>query len=409
MQLTMPEISPKGESLQRRPTIMFDHGTNKKKKKKKTRENTLCCLSRTGTNARFMWGGGEWFKVECQKRIGRSLKLIRKYRRWKERLNQSVLSRGRGAYLGHEADLLGQIHQPDEISLGQLWSGDTSSIPYLPPPPPPQATGTCTVQVDLSPLWGWAPGVGRCSSRDFNPTGQLFQSAVAVSPYRKNFKQIQVLCFSAQGPHKSATWKKLWGRRKGSKERPTPWLSLILLGQGEPECEAAGRSAPCFTCTPRAERLLSLCRQSADWLTLGSKQVGWNRVLLLLTEPSLQQTWHLKMGKIMITIKIAGATNHDISLPTEATDNLSSFAPCSLQTSLKLTLRVRFKRIILPYCIAKLLNRKEPIHLLFELTFTRFLQKGRKDSTVITVKIFMTERHQPSFPILDLNLVEQNV
>lgn len=40
-----------------------------------------------------------------------------------------------GAYLGHEANLLGQIHQPDEISLGPLWSGDTSSIPHLSPPP----------------------------------------------------------------------------------------------------------------------------------------------------------------------------------------------------------------------------------------------------------------------------------
>lgn len=30
----MPEISPTGDSLQRRPTIMFDHGTNKEKKKR---------------------------------------------------------------------------------------------------------------------------------------------------------------------------------------------------------------------------------------------------------------------------------------------------------------------------------------------------------------------------------------
>lgn len=161
-----------------------------------------------------------------------------------------------GAYLGHEANLLGQIHQLDEISLGPLWSGDTLSIPHLSPPPPSHmARGRWTAVLGERPPWGWAPGVGRCSTRDFNPTGQLFQSAFSESPHRKNFKQIQVLCFSAQGPINQLPERSGRERKKRQQRSPTPWLSLILLGQGEPECEAAGRSAPCFKLTPRAERL----------------------------------------------------------------------------------------------------------------------------------------------------------
>lgn len=251
---------------------------------------------------------------------------------------ESIYLEGGGAYLGQEANLLGQIHQLDEISLGPLWSGDTLSIPYLSPPPPNHmARGRWTAVLGERPPWGWAPGIGSSRARDFNPTGQRFQSAFSESPHRKNFKQIQVLCFSAQGPINQLPERSGRERKKRQQRSPTPWLSLILLGQGEPECEAAGWSAPCFKLTLRAERLLFFfflhCFFSSSTLQTDCKMAnarvqtsGRNHVLPPLTAPSFQQTWHLKMGKIMISIKIAGATNCDISLPTEATNNLSCMA-----------------------------------------------------------------------------------
>lgn len=63
-----------------------------------------------------------------------------------------------GAYLGHEANLLGQIHQPDEISLGPLWSGDTSSIHHLSPPAASHTARGRLVRKWAGGPWSWVRG-----------------------------------------------------------------------------------------------------------------------------------------------------------------------------------------------------------------------------------------------------------
>lgn len=360
-----------------------------------------------------MWRGGEWFKVERQKRIGKSLKLIRKYRRWEERLNQSVLSRRGegGAYLGHEANLLGRIHQPDEISLEPLWSGDTSSIPYLFPPPPSHTARVRfrrTSALGDGPLWGWAPVESAGAAQEISiPLGSFFKVLRPSPPHQKNFKQIQVLCFSAQGPHKSATWKEREGsKRKGNKERPTTRLSLILLGQGEPECEAAGRSAPCFkfTCWALAFCVLVFCSPSSPQtncrLANARVQVSGEESCFTAFNCTFVATdMTFEDGEDNDINKDRWDANRDISLPTEATNNLSRPAlPLQPPDIFNTDITSPFGGcpIAVWYGDAAWQEETDPLVIIADFY------------TVITVN-FMTERHQPSFSFSSLNLAVYKV